>query len=138
MGKIRAFITHVLAFFKPQPEKFQPIMGTEEKFTLVDYVFFGQIAPALVISIVEMDRFKDDPNVIASFNSMMEKVKRKPAIYNEVLRLAEVERQARKNDEIKKKAMAEYKEPTETIDDLNKTSTQMNEVISKMMGVTKK
>ncbi len=41
-------------------------------------------------------------------------------------------------NEIKKKAMAEYKEPTETIDDLNKTSTQMNEVISKMMGVTKK
>lgn len=113
-------------------------MDTEEKFTLVDYVFFGQIAPALVISIVEMDRFKDDPNIIASFNSVMEKVKRKPAIYNEVLRLAEVERQARKNDEIKKKAMAEYKEPTETIDDLNKTSTQMNEVISKMMGVTKK
>lgn len=138
MGKIHAFITHVLAFFKPQPEKFKPIMDTEEKFTLVDYMFFGQIAPTLVMSIVEMDRFKDDPNVMASFNSLMEKVKRKPAIYNEVLRLAEVERQARKNDEIKKKAMAEYKEPTETIDDLNKTSTQMNEVISKMMGVTKK
>lgn len=138
MGKIRAFITHILAFFKPQPEKFEPIVGTDDKFTLMDYVVFGQIAPTLVMSIVEMDRFKDDPNIIASFNSMMEKVKRKPAIYNEVLRLAEVERQARKNDEIKKKAMAEYKEPTETIDDLNKTSTQMNEVISKMMGVTKK
>jgi len=138
MGKIRAFIIHVLAFFKPQPEKFKPIVGTDDKFTLMDYAIFAQIAPILVTAIVEIDRFKDDPDVMTSFNTMMEKVKRKPVIYNEVLRLAEVERQARKNDEIKKKAMAEYKEPTETIDDLNKTSTQMNEVISKMMGVTKK
>lgn len=133
MGKIKAFVVHVLAFFKPQPQKFEPIEVGNDKFSLTDYMHFAQFAPITIGAILAAEEMPTDKDVQNTLNRIMGTLKKVPVIYNEIIRLTDIERQARKNFKLKQKADAEYKEPTETLDDLNSTSAQMNEVIAKMM-----
>lgn len=133
MGKIKAFVVHVLAFFKPQPQKFEPIEVGNDKFSLTDYMHFAQLAPITIAAILAAEEMPTDKDVQNTLNRIMGTLKKVPVIYNEIIRLTDIERQARKNFKLKQKADAEYKEPTETLDDLNSTSAQMNEVIAKMM-----